>query len=240
MKISLVVPAFNEERLLAGTLENLRTASQVLTQQGWETELIVCDNNSSDQTAAIARAAGAQVVFEPVNQIARARNTGAAAAVGDWLIFVDADSYPTAGLFAEAAAAIRQGDCLAGGATLRMEGANLAGACITRGWNLVSRTGRWLAGSFIFVEAAAFRQVGGFNDQIFAGEEVDLTRRLKRLGRASERKVVILHRHPLLTSARKLHLYSKWAHTRLLLRLMLNRGTMTRREGCELWYDGKR
>jgi glycosyltransferase involved in cell wall biosynthesis len=240
MKISLVVPAYNEERLLAGTLENLRSASGVLARSGWQTELIVCDNNSSDQTAAIARAAGAKIVFEPVNQIARARNTGAAAAEGDWLIFVDADSYPTEGLFAEAAAAIGQGKCLAGGATLRMEGANLTGAFITRGWNFLSRTGRWLAGSFIFVEAAAFREIGGFNDQIFAGEEVDFTRRLKRLGRATGRKVVILHRHPLLTSARKLHLYSKWTHTRLLLRLMLNRGTMTRREGCELWYDGKR
>ena len=240
MKISLIVPAFNEERLLAGTLENLRSAAGILGQRGWQTELIVCDNNSSDRTAEMARAAGARVVFEPVNQIARARNAGAAAAEGDWLIFIDADSYPSAELFTDAAETIQRGRCLAGGSTLRMEGADLTGSFVTGGWNFVSRTGRWLAGSFIFVEAAAFRKVGGFNDQIFAGEEVDFTRRLKRLGRATGRKVVILHRHPLLTSARKLHLYSKWTHTRLLLRLMLNRGTMKRREGCELWYDGKR
>jgi len=54
--------------------------------------MIVCDNNSTDRTAEIARAAGAIVVYEPVNQIARRRNCGAAAATGDWLIFVDADS----------------------------------------------------------------------------------------------------------------------------------------------------
>ena len=67
------------------------------TARGWTTELIVCDNNSSDATPAIAAAAGARVVFEPVNQIGRARNAAAAAATGDWLVFVDADSHPTAG-----------------------------------------------------------------------------------------------------------------------------------------------
>jgi len=240
MKISIVIPAFNEELLLAGTLENLGSASAVFERQEWQSEIIVCDNNSTDRTAEIARTAGARVVFEPVNQIARARNAGAAAATGDWLIFVDADSYPDEGLFADTAAAIGAGGCLAGGATLRIAEAKLDWTSVIRGWNFVSRAGNWPCGAFIFVEADAFRKIGGFNDRIFAGEEVDFTRRLRRLGRATGRKVVILHRHPLLTSARKFRLYSKWTYGRLLLRLILNRGTITRREGCELWYDGKR
>ena len=66
----------------------------------------MCDNNSKDRTAEIARAAGARVVFEPVNQIARARNAGAAAATGIWLVFVDADSHPSAALFDEVAGQI--------------------------------------------------------------------------------------------------------------------------------------
>ena len=77
-------------------------------------ELIVCDNNSTDRTAAIAAAAGAIVVFEPINQISRARNTGAARATGDWLLFVDADSFPTRELFADVVAAISSGACMAG------------------------------------------------------------------------------------------------------------------------------
>ena len=56
----------------------------------------------------MAAATGATVVFEPVNQIARARNTGAAAATGDWLIFVDADSRPSAELFADVQEAINR------------------------------------------------------------------------------------------------------------------------------------
>src|SRR5215471_15202166 len=77
MKISIVIPAFNEEKLLPATLKAVNEARSAFGDRGWQSELIVCDNNSSDGTAVIAREAGAQVVFEPVNQIARARNTGA-------------------------------------------------------------------------------------------------------------------------------------------------------------------
>ncbi|MEK6246435.1 MAG: glycosyltransferase family A protein, partial [Pseudomonadota bacterium] len=84
--------------MLAATLESIQAAAQVFEGAGgWE--LIVCDNNSTDDTAGIARAAGARVVFEPHNQISRARNRGAAGAAGEWLVFVDADSSPSPGLF---------------------------------------------------------------------------------------------------------------------------------------------
>ena len=109
MKISIVVPAFNEELLLGATLENIKNSAQSFTACGWDVEIIVCDNNSTDKTAEIARAAGATVVFEPVNQIARARNSGAAVATGDWLVFVDADSHPTPGLFLDVAEQIKTG-----------------------------------------------------------------------------------------------------------------------------------
>ena len=80
VKISIVVPAFNEERLLGESLAQIKSAARAFAPRGWDFELIVCDNNSTDRTAEIARVAGATVVFEPVNQIARARNSGAAAA----------------------------------------------------------------------------------------------------------------------------------------------------------------
>src|SRR5258706_10353914 len=103
MKISLVVPAFNEERLLPGSLSSMRAAMQGFARLGWHSELIVCDNNSTDRTAEIARAAGAEVVFEPVNQISRARNAGAAPAGGGWVFFLGAAFFSRAGVFFEAA-----------------------------------------------------------------------------------------------------------------------------------------
>jgi len=139
VKISVIVPAFNEEKLLGASLAKIKAAASVFTARGWPVELIVCDNNSTDRTADIARVAGAKVVFEPVNQIARARNTGAAAATGDWLVFVDADSHPSAGLFAGVAEQILSGRCLAGGATIRLDEHFLVASLITRLWNFASR-----------------------------------------------------------------------------------------------------
>lgn len=240
VKVSIVVPAFNEERLLEDSLRKIKSAAAAFENCDWETELIVCDNNSTDRTAEIARQAGATVVFEPINQIARARNCGAAAATGDWLVFVDADSHPSEGLFSDVAAAIKSGNCLAGGATISLDQRHFFGGLITTVWNMTSRWRRLLAGSFIFCDAAVFRKIGGFSNQMFAGEELELSQRLKKFAGEDGRRVVILHRHPLLTSARKLRLYTMREHFRLLFRLSRSRQVLASREACHLWYDGRR
>ena len=231
MKISVIVPAFNEEKLLGATLACIRDATS-----GMDVELIVCDNNSTDRTAEIAQQAGARVVFEPVNQISRARNAGAAAASGDWLVFVDADSFPDRGLFAELADAIASGRCIGGGATVRFDEADRTAQGAVAIWNAISRRLRWAAGSFVFCEAGAFRALGGFSTELYASEEIDFSRRLKRLGR-----LMILHRHPLRTSGRKVRLYSKTEYLKLLARVVLTGGRSLRsREECFAWYDGRR
>lgn len=240
MKVSVVVPAFNEERLLAGSLAAMREAMRAFADAGWESELIVCDNNSTDRTAEIARAAGARVVFEPVNQIARARNAGAAQARGDWLVFVDADSYPGRALFDDLVSHIDRG-VLAGGATVALQTGDRMVRVWVAAWNGVSRLARWAAGSFIFCEAAAFREVGGFSHELFAAEEIDLFRKLKRLARRRGRRIAILHRHPLETSARKAELYTKREHFAFALRTLLGGGrTLRDRRSCYAWYDGRR
>lgn len=241
MKISIVVPAFNEERLLADSLAQIKSAAKVFASPGWEWELIVCDNNSTDKTAEIARANGAHVVFEPINQIARARNCGATAASGDWLIFVDADSHPSAELFADVVKTIQSGKCLAGGVTVRMDKHYFIAGLIVHFWNFVSRWKRWLAGAFIFCDAAAFRKLGGFDNDLFVAEELELSERLKKLAKETGKRIVILHRHPLVTSARKMKLYSLREHFWFLLRMIFTtRRAMTNREKAHLWYDGRR
>ncbi len=241
VKISIVVPAFNEERLLGASLAQIKSAAGAFTGIGWETELIVCDNNSTDRTVEIARAAGATVVFEPINQIARARNSGAAAATGDWLVFVDADSHPSAELFADVAEQIQSGKCLAGGVTVRLDERHFVAGCITRLWNCASRSLKLLAGSFIFVETAVFRKVGGFSNDLFVAEELELSKRLKRFSRGQGRGIVVLHRHPLVTSARKMRLYSMREHLRFLGKVIFSNGrALGSREKAHLWYDGRR
>ena len=241
MKISVIVPAFNEEKLIAKSAGCIRTAFGAFDRLGWERELIVCDNNSTDRTAELARAAGATVVFEPVNQIGRARNRGAEAATGDWLVFIDADSYPSPELFGELATAIQTGRCLAGGCLMQMDAGNFTARLGVQIWNLISRITRWAPGSFVFCETAAFRCVGGFNLDLFVTEEIDLSQRFNTLARQRGRKMVILRRHPLETSARKLHLYSVGEILRFTANMAFrpNR-TLKDRSACHPWYDGRR
>jgi len=241
MLISIVVPAFNEEKLLGGVLRQLREATGVFSERGWRYELIVCDNNSTDQTAAIATAGGAQVVFEPVNQIARARNRGASIAAGEWLIFVDADSWPSPGLFHAVSDVIERGGVVGGGATVCFDERVWWIDFLTGIWNLASRGLGWAAGSFVFCDAAAFRAVGGFNQELYASEEIDLSQRLKAWGRNSGRRMRIITTHPLRTSARKVRWHGLGAYLGLLARAMISPRRFARsRQACRFWYDGRR
>jgi len=241
MTLSVVIPAFNEERLLPHTLTALHQALECLASLGWNHEVIVCDNNSTDQTSAIAARHGARVVFEPINMIGRARNAGASVATGDWLLFLDADSQPSPALLQATIEAIQSGRFLAGGSTLRMDQGPFSVHFAASVWNTVSRVGCWLAGSYIFVEAAAFREIGGFSLQQFAAEELDLAKRLKRLARSRGKRLVILSSAPLITSARKASLYRPLEIGWFLIRAFFRpRSTFTNREACSIWYDGRR
>jgi hypothetical protein len=136
--------------------------------------------------------------------------------------------------------AIRDG-CLAGGATVAFESGDAMIRSWIAAWKALSRALRWAAGSFIFCEAAAFREVGGFSLELYAGEEIDLFRRLKRLARRRGREIVILHRYPLRTSSRKAELYTKREHFVFMLKtLALGGRNLRRRDSCYAWYDGRR
>lgn len=205
------------------------------------TELIVVDNNSTDTTAALAAAAGARVVPEPVNQISRARNAGAAAATGEWLLFVDADSEVSPGLMAELWHQVSGGRVIGAGSTLAMPGVPWWAGLMLQFWNRVSRTCRWAAGSLLLCRRADFMAIGGFSEQLYAAEEIDLSRRLKRRGHRQALGFVILHRHPLLTSGRKLELYTGAEIAAQLLRLMFRPWSSLRdRARLGVWYDGRR
>lgn len=241
MKISVIVPAYNEAKMIAATCRSVWEAGRAFAGRGWELELIVCDNNSTDQTAELARKEGARVTFEGVNQIGRARNMGAKAAGGDWLVFVDADSRPSAELLEGVAREIESGRTLAGGSTVVLDEQNVLGNIAVRGWNVISRVMRWAAGSFIFCESTGFWEAGGFNEELYVSEELDLSRRLKRVARRRKQRFIILTDAPLTTSARKIHLYSMREHMGFFVRAALQPSRVTRsRAACGPWYDGRR
>jgi len=230
---SIVLPAYNEATLLPATLDHLRAAMAATPLRG---EIVVCDNNSIDRTADLARAGGARVVFEPVNQISRARNSGARAARGRYLVFVDADTLVPSSLLHQALEALGSGRACGGGAAVAMEGISggLAGRLLGL-WNALSRGRRLAAGSFVFVRREAFVAVGGFSEQVYASEEIWLSRDLKRWGRTRGFEFVILD-EAVTTSGRKARWYPAPVLVAVTIGFLLCPFLVRSRRYCWLWY----
>lgn len=231
---SVIIPAYNEESLLPETFAKLLLAMKDLPQQG---EIIVVDNNSTDRTAEIAQKYGARVVFEPVRQIARARNSGAKAAKSTMLVFLDADTILPAPLLIKALALLESGTCCGGGTLLSFDSQLpfLADRLVTL-WNWLSRTNKLAAGSFIFCLKQAFFETGGFDEKAYAGEEVFFSRKLRSWGKKHNLLFIILEKHPVITSSRKFHWYSSLQIALLLLMFTVFPFALRNRALCRFWY----
>ena len=241
MHLSIVIPAFNEARLIERCLQSIATSLVANRTSGFTSEIIVVDNNSTDNTATLARQAGALVVFEPINQIGRARNTGAAQATGDWLLFLDADSVLNPGLLADILRAIEDGRNVGCGCTLHMQGIPWWANTILQLWMGASMLFRWASGALLVCRSDAFRDVGGFTQEIYVAEEIRLSKQLKRWGRRRGLQFTILTQHPLETSARKIALYSAREIAGQILRVLLHpRRTLQDKKHLSVWYDGRR
>ena len=88
--ISIIIPAYNEEKRLPSTLARVR---QYFNSSGWEfSEILVVDDGSSDGTAAVAKAAGVRVLRNPGNRgKGYSVRHGMLTGEGEWLLFSDAD-----------------------------------------------------------------------------------------------------------------------------------------------------
>ena len=239
--LSVVIPAFNEEKLLPNCIQRIRTACASCHEIAEQYEIVVCDNNSSDQTAAIARQLGCKVVFEPINQISRARNTGATVAAGEWLLFIDADSWPSPELMKEAVEIMRGSRYIGCGSTIRIVDGPW---WFKRAWeskNLSMRLLKWCPGGFILCRQDAFVAIGGFPLDRFIFEEAEFVQRLKAMGTRRGQKFVVLHKHPFNASGRKGAEYGFWSWTKTAVRLWLSPKKLVKDKSfANKWYESGR
>jgi glycosyltransferase involved in cell wall biosynthesis len=228
--ISFIVPAYNEELELPATLEAIRAAAQHRKH-----EIIVVDDASTDKTATIAQSAGVKLVSINRRQIAAARNAGARASSGEILFFVDADTRINEKHVAGAVDAIEAGRP-GGSARIAIGGVVPTWARISLKVFCVVYFALGLgAGAFLFTTRRDFDAVGGFDETLFIGEEVYFSLALRKLGRLK------ILREPVLTSGRKLRMYSAREVLGNTVRVLFRGPRAARsREGLHLWYDGKR
>ena len=174
MRLSVVVPALDEATQIAAAVASARGPHV--------DEVIVVDGGSRDDTAALARAAGATVI-EARRGRARQMNAGAMRAAGEVLLFLHADTRLPSGFDAAVCAALADPAVAGGRFDLRLEPGSpfldLTAALI----NLRSRlTGIATGDQALFVRREVFAAMGGFAD-IPLMEDVAFTRALKRHGR---------------------------------------------------------
>jgi glycosyltransferase involved in cell wall biosynthesis len=230
--VSFIIPAHDEEAIIATCVDAVHTAAQALHVPY---EVIVVDDQSTDQTAVVARAAGSRVVRITRRHIAAARNSGAAAARSNAFIFVDADTIVNAAVVRAALEALRAG-AMGGGSQVRFdEPVPRWARTMLRAFLWVYTRLRLAGGCFVFCSRVAFDAVGGFDETMFAAEEVRMSRALGRHGR-----FVILS-ESVLTSSRKLRTHSAREIGLTLLRIPFLWPWMVRsRRRLELWYGPRR
>lgn len=189
--ISVIIPTYQEERYIGTTLKNL----EPLRKKNFE--VIVSDSRSTDGTVAIARRGADRVVVLGANRkrsVAQGRNDGARAARGEYLVFIDADvTVPDpANFFPKALRVFAENPRLVAiTAKIKVDPrlSRLSDKIIFGildlyfgMFNNVFNIGM-APGEFQMMKTSAFREVGGFDEKLAAGEDVDLFYRLSRVGR---------------------------------------------------------
>ncbi len=234
---SIIVPAFNEEKRLPDVLARLNEIKREIASP-WQGEIIVVDNNSTDHTAAVAKAHGAVVVFEKENCIARARNKGARSARGAFLIFVDADTLVPADLVRKSLETMARKKACGGGAMIHfdMESMPIVLRLFYRLWYLYTKIFPLAAGAYLFCLKNGWQAVGGFDEKVYASEEVWFSMALKKWGKKRNLPFVVLD-IPVVTSARKMEQYSTAHLFVTIILLMIFPWAVHSRRMCRIWYE---
>lgn len=189
MLISVIIPAFNEERYLPETLSSILRAR---AECRCGVELIVVDNASVDRTMQVARHWGATVVREDVHNVGRVRNAGAAAAQGDVLVFVDADTVVPLRFLDGVAEAMSDPTCIGGRPDVCHYPKLQLLRIYFRAWKWIGLKLGIAQGAAQFCRASAFRSLNGYDESLFMGEDVDFYWRLRRLCVAREANLKFL------------------------------------------------
>lgn len=231
-KLSFVIPAHNEARLLAATLRAIHAAAAA---NAVDYEVVVADDASTDGTAQIATDCNARVIQVQHRKISATRNSGARATDGDLIVFVDADTLINPQVIRAALAAVADG-AIGGGATVRFDGrVPLYARLLMPAATAAMRQARMAAGCFVFCIRTAFEAAGGFDEKLFGAEELALSAALKKIGHFT------ILREMVTTSGRKLRTYSGLELLGIIARGALSGGTMLkRRDQMGFWYEPRR
>ncbi len=190
MKISVIIPAYNEESCLAHCIESVRS-------QNHPAEIIVTDGGSEDSTRTMARNLSAKVIEIGERNLGKQLNRAAAIAKGEILLFLHADSLLTSGIFEQIEASLNQKEYIGGAFRVKLTGKRGFYRYLEAGGDLYCQlTKTYFGDRCVFIRASVFKQMEGFREMVIMAD-VEFSRRMNRLG-----KTVFLP-GPIISSSRK-------------------------------------
>ncbi|HWN09909.1 MAG TPA: glycosyltransferase [Pyrinomonadaceae bacterium] len=208
MKISVIIPAYNEEEYLPQTLAHLVRAAVILPH---ESEIIVVDNGSSDHTKRIAESLGARIFTEREPSIGKVRNTGAQNSFADVLIFVDADTFVPETLLSQIARAMEDEKCIGGAVAVEYAGIKRKSMQLyLMGWKFWGMLFNMKQGAAQFCRRAVFDELQGYDATVFVGEDVEFYWRLSRFARKNGGYLNFIEDQKVTTSGRRFEKMSLW------------------------------
>lgn len=210
MKLSFVIPAYNEEAYIGDCIESIRSE---VAASSYPVEIIVVNNASTDRTATVARSyPDVKVVNEPHKGLVRARRAGFLASSGDLVANIDADSRLSPGWLEYVLQAFSNDPNLVAlsGPFIHYDLAPVRKFlvwfwyCLVFGSQWMMKTffgtGAFMQGGNYVVRRRALEAIGGYDTRIeFYGEDSDIGRRIVKIG-----KVVFTFKLPIYSSARRI------------------------------------
>ena len=211
MSISVIVPAYNEERYIGETLDNLNRAKVcLLKRKGVSAEVIVVDNGSTDSTVSIALASGAKVIKESQQNISRARNVGAKGASGSLLVFIDADVIVPESLLCRITEAMMDEGCFGGAVDTIYQPSSLSVKVYLQVWRLFGKLAGMAQGATQFCRRDVNVCLCGYDETMYMGEDVDFYWRLKRFAKRHHARVCFIQDIQVIPSTRRFDRWPLW------------------------------
>jgi glycosyltransferase involved in cell wall biosynthesis len=205
-KVSVIIPAHNEEKYIGKCLDSIKTAASRIDLP---IEIVVSLNRCTDKTEYIAESYGAVTVVEDQKNIASIRNTAVKASSGDILITIDADSWMTSNMFQEVLRYLRSGRYIGGGVRIIPERISL-GIIFSMLMVLPYLLKARISAGMFWLLKNDFEAIGGFDEDHISVEDYFFGMKLRSLGLHNGLKYGTIRKAHIITSCRKFDKFGDW------------------------------
>lgn len=193
IKISIIIPAHNEEKYIGKCLESISRASKLFKNQ---VEIIVVLNRCTDRTEEIAKSYDCIIVKNNDKNLSKIRNAGVEIARGEIIVTIDADTQMNEHVLSKAQENLISGKYIGGGVTGKFERMSLGifvSTLLLIG-PLLFKYGAISVGIF-WCYKKDFQSINGFNENMLMAEDADFAKRLKEWGKKNGKKYGTIHAH---------------------------------------------